>query len=82
MKVIDTWEAIFTGDPNDDYALTMEISYAGEIMAIVRRRAGSLDVDVYPISKPVSIPLEWLIDRLQTAREDLSKDATQSENQQ
>ncbi len=78
MEALEKWEALFTGDPNNDFALTMEISYAGEIIAIVRQRSGSLVVDFYPISKQVTIPLDWLIDRLETAKSDLSKEGTQS----
>ena len=71
---MERWQAYFTGDPNENDNLTMEISCDKEIMAIVRRRAAALDVDFYPVSSPVSIPLEWLLDKLQVARHDLLKE--------
>ena len=75
---IGEFEALFVNDPDNDYALTMEISYADEVIAIVRQHSGALVVDIYPPSKPVRIPLDWLIDRLETAKTDLSKEGTQS----
>lgn len=79
MEAPDKWSAVFTNDPGNDYALTMEISYAEEILAIVRQNSGTLVVEFYPISHAVSAPLDWIIDRLETARIDLSKEGTQAE---
>lgn len=80
METLDKWSAVFTNDPNNDYALIMEISYEEEVFGIVHQSAGSLVIDFYPVSPPVTVPLDWLIDRLETARIDLSKEGTQSES--
>ena len=71
--------ALFCNDPDNDYALTMEIWHGDTVLAIVRRQAESLYVNIYPVAEPVTLPLDWLIDQLQTAREDLSKEGTQSD---
>ena len=79
MSANGEFEALFVNDPDADYALTMELSHAGEVIAIVRQHSGTLVVDLYAPSTPIRIPLNWLIERLQTARTDLSKEGTQAE---
>ena len=71
------WEALFCNDPNHDYALTMEISHGDDIVAIVHCRNGHLMVDFYGATTPASVPLEWLMEKLQLARRDLSQPGTQ-----
>lgn len=79
MSTNGEFEALFVNDPDEDYALTMELSHAGEVIAIVRQDLGTLVVDFYPPSTPIRMPLDWLIKRLQTAQTDLSKEGTQAE---
>ena len=81
MSVNGDFEALFVNDPDKDYALTMEISHKDEIFAIVRQHEGTLVLEVYPPSKTLRIPLNWLMERLQTAEAELSKEGTQADNQ-
>ena len=71
------WDALFCNDPNQDYTLTMEISHGDDIVAIVRCQDGRLMVDFYGVTTPASVPLEWLMEKFQLARRDLSKPGTQ-----
>ena len=80
MSINGEFEALFVNDPDRDYALTMEISYEDDVFAIVRQYEGALVLEVYPPSKPLRMPLNWLIERLQTAAADLSKEGTQAEH--
>lgn len=64
-------EVLYCNDPDDDFSLTLELTHQGEIWAIVRNHAGSLRVDVYPTRRPIRIPLQWLLERLQQAASDL-----------
>jgi len=77
MQHEQRWEALFCNDPDNDYALTMEIAHGDDIVAIVRCREGRLTVDIYGATQPASVPLEWLIEKLQLAQQDLSKPGTQ-----
>ncbi len=70
-------EALFCNDPNQDYALTMEISHGDDLVALVCCRDGRLMVDFYGATTPASVPLEWLMETFQLARRDLSKPGTQ-----
>ncbi len=65
---MDDLQATFGNDPENDYALTMEISRHDEVLAIVKLHGESLGVDFYSISEPVRIELDWLLAKLQEAR--------------
>lgn len=64
-------KTVFGNDPNNDYALTMEIHHGEEQIIIVKLCGEELCVDFYASSQPVRMPLEWLLARLQEARRDI-----------
>ena len=64
-------EANYINNPNDDYNITIEILYNDVDVANISKNVDKLELKFYANNEDVTIPVDWLLELLQTAKQSL-----------
>ena len=65
------WTADFANDPNNDYALIVEILHDGEDVGIIKNGKHGLELIWFAHTNDYIIPFEWLFDLMSEAKKRL-----------
>jgi hypothetical protein len=65
------WTADFTNDPFNDYEIVVEILYHDEEIAVIKQGSDGLEMKWYAAETDIVIPVEWLSNLLNQAKEKL-----------
>lgn len=67
------WTADFTNDPFNDYDVNIEILYNDEDVAVIKQGVDGLEMRWYANHNDIVIPVEWLSNLLNQAKEKLKR---------
>ncbi|MBC7765435.1 MAG: hypothetical protein H7Y41_03035 [Hyphomonadaceae bacterium] len=65
------WSADFSNDPFDDYKLIVEILFNDEDVAVIKQGISGLEIKWYSSDIDYIIPMEWLLELLNDAKNKL-----------
>ena len=65
------WTADFTNDPFNDYEIVIEILYNDEEVAVIKQGDDGLEMKWYAAEDDIVVPVEWLSNLLNQAKEKL-----------
>lgn len=66
------WEALVGNNPDRDFELEMEMWSDGKLRAMIRSTPEGLALQIFPNDQALSIPVEWLLEKLTMAKSDLA----------
>jgi len=67
------WTADFTNDPFNDYEIVVEILYNDKDVAVIKQGVDGLEMKWYATESDIVIPVEWLSNLLNQAKERLRR---------
>jgi hypothetical protein len=67
------WTADFTNDPNNDYALIIEILCDGEDIGVIKHGKHGLEFVIFNHNQNIVIPFNWFLGLMNEAKNKLDK---------
>ena len=67
------WTADFTNDPNNDYALIIEILCNDEDIGVIKPENHGLEFIIFNHHQDIAIPFDWLLNLMNEAKDQLNK---------
>jgi hypothetical protein len=67
------WTADFTNDPNNDYALIIEILCNREDVGVIKPGKHGLELIIFNHDQDIAIPFDWLLGLMNEAKTKLNK---------
>jgi len=68
---MEKWTANIINNPNNDYEIMIEINYGKIDVAAIKSGQNGLELELYANNKNFKIPVEWLLDLLHKAKQDI-----------